>query len=99
VSNPLVGTLEGQAGAREPVWLRADDGRHLSVVWPADFTVRFEPNAVLRNEHGSVVAGAGERTRLDQVRPEEHAGTYDDPYIASGILLGGCYPFVSSNAS
>jgi len=26
-------------------------------------------------------------------RPEEHAGTFDDPYIASGLILGGCYPF------
>jgi hypothetical protein len=30
LTNPVTGILEGQAGAREPVWLRADDGRHLS---------------------------------------------------------------------
>lgn len=42
-TNPVAGILEVQAGAREPVWLRADDGRRLSVVWPAGFTVRFDP--------------------------------------------------------
>lgn len=92
--NPVVGTLEGNASdTREPVWLKTADGRRLSVVWPQGFTVRFEPDAVLYNDQGKVVARAGQRTELSQTRAEEHAGTFDDPYIASGLLLGGCYPF------
>lgn len=92
--NPVVGTLEGNASdKREPVWLKSADGRRLSVVWPQGFTVRFEPDAVLYNDQGKVVARAGQRTELSQTRAEEHAGTFDDPYIASGLLLGGCYPF------
>jgi hypothetical protein len=93
LADPLVGTFEGRAGAREPVWIRAADGRHLSVVWPEGFRVRFEPTAVLYNEQGTAVAKAGGRIVLGQIRPEDHAGTFEDPYIASGILFGRCYPF------
>jgi hypothetical protein len=92
--SPVTGTFEGQAGAREPVWIRSEVGQPLSVVWPGGFTVRFEPAAVLYNEDGKPVARAGERTELSQVRRDEHAGTYEDPYVASGILFDGCYPFV-----
>lgn len=70
----------------------ATDGLRLSVVWPQGFSVRFEPDAVLSNEQGRVVAPAGERTELIQTRADEHAGTFDDPYIA-GLILGGCSPF------
>ena len=91
--NPLSGTFEGQVNAREPVWIASDAGQRLSVVWPEGFSVKFGPAAVLYNEKGEEVARAGARTELSQVRPEEHKGTYEDPYIASGILYGGCYPF------
>jgi hypothetical protein len=94
LTHPVAGTLEGdQSDKREPVWLETADGRRLSVVWPEGFTVRFEPDAVLYNELGKVVARAGQRTELSQTSPEEHAGTFDDPYLASGLTLGGCYPY------
>jgi hypothetical protein len=92
--DPVTGTLAGQAGALEPVWIVADDGRLLSVVWPERFSVRFEPEAVLYDERGKAVAQAGGRTELSQVRWDGHAGTFEDPYIASGLLFDGCYPFL-----
>jgi hypothetical protein len=94
LTNPVSGILDGQAGARDPIWLRTPDGRQLAVVWPEGFNVRFEPAAVLRDEKGTVVALAGQRVELGQVRPESHAGSFEDPYIASGILFKRCYPFV-----
>ena len=30
---------------------------------------------------------------LAKVRWDSAAGTYADPYIASGLLFNGCYPF------
>jgi hypothetical protein len=65
-TNPVAGILEGQAGAREPVWLRADDGRHLSVVWPAGFTLRFEPDAAIYTDGSTLVGRAGDRIVLGQ---------------------------------
>lgn len=91
--NPVTGTLRGQAGGEpEPLWLEADDGRRLSVVWPGGFTLRFEPDAVLYNEHMIAVSRAGETVVLKQSPAEEHAGTFEDPHFASGLVFGGCYP-------
>jgi hypothetical protein len=92
LTNPVAGILEGQAGAREPVWLRADDGRHLSVVGPAGFTLRFEPDAAIYTDRSTLVGRAGDRIVLGQTRPEDAAGTFDDPYLASGLVFGDCYP-------
>ncbi len=95
LANPVVGTLQGNPRVpHEPVWLLTDDGRRLSVVWPEGFTVRFEPEAVLYNDQGRAVSRQGARTELSQVSPGEHAGTFDDPYIASGILFNDCYVFL-----
>ena len=92
LTNPVAGILEGQAGARDPVWLQADDGRHLSVAWPAGFTVRFEPDAAIYTDRVTLVGRAGDRIVLGQTRPGDAAGTFDDPYFASGLVFGDCYP-------
>ena len=92
LTNPVAGILEGQPGAREPVWLRADDGRHLSVVWPAGFTLRFAPDAAIYTDRATLVGRAGDRIVLGQTGPGDAAGTFDDPYFASGLVFGGCYP-------
>jgi hypothetical protein len=93
--DPLVGTLAGDPnGPGEPVWLEGVDHQRLSVIWPEGFTVRFEPMAVLYDEAGNVVSRAGQSTELDQVRADAHAGTFEDPFVASGILFNGCYSFV-----
>ena len=88
------GTLEGQAGAHEPIWLQDPNGTHLSVVWPEGFTVRFAPGAELFSDKGYAVAYAGDLVELPQVSYGQATGTYDDPYIAAGIFFGDCYNFI-----
>jgi hypothetical protein len=92
--NPVRGVFEGDpARSSQVAWLRAPDGRQLTVAWPQGFTVRFEPDAVLYDERGVAVARHGELVELSQVSVGEHAGTLLDPYIASGIVFDDCYPF------
>ena len=94
-THPVVGTVRGQADAREPIWLEAADGVHLSVAWPHGFTVSFSPTAELRDDHGAVVARDGDKITLTQTNLDEAAGTQGDPYVAKGLWLAGrCYPFV-----
>lgn len=92
--DPVRGTLRGDSASREPVWLETEDGRRLSVVRPNGFSVRFAPEAVLYNDKQLQVAMAGREIKLGQVRWDSAAGTFDDPYYASGILFDGCYPRV-----
>ena len=96
LEHPVVGTLRGDSAAPvEPIWLEGANGRRLSVVWPGGFAVRFDPTAALVNERGVVVAHAGDAVTLGQVRPDEHTGTFEDPYVASGIVFDGCYPYIA----
>ncbi len=39
-----------------------------------------------------VVGRAGDRIELSQTRPSDAAGTFDEPYFASGLVFGDCYP-------
>jgi hypothetical protein len=93
LADPVHGTLQGAAEAREPVWIETEDGRRLSGIWPPGFSVRFEPRAVLYNELGKPVAWADEPTELSQTRWDEATGTYEDPYVAHEGAYGGCYPY------
>jgi hypothetical protein len=94
-ARPVVGTLRGQADARGPIWLEAEDGVHLSVAWPDGFTVSFSPTVELRDDRGEVVARDGDQITLTQTNLDEAAGTQGDPYVAKGSWLAGrCYPFV-----
>lgn len=87
------GVLRTDPAQSDPVWLVDTNGKRLSVVWPAGFTIRFDPPpAVLLNERGEVVAADGAWVTLGHTRPSDAAGTFDDPYFASGLTLGGCYP-------
>jgi len=92
---PFAGTLRGQQGTRELVWIEGPAGEHWSIVWPAGFTVAFTPAAELRNERGDLVGRDGDAIELDQVSLGQATGTYDDPYLATGLFAGGCYLFVS----
>lgn len=93
IDDPVIGRLEGDPeDPQEPVWLSRADGTRLSIVWPAGFSVRFEPEATLYDEQGSVVARAGESVKLNQVSLTEATGSFEDPYYAAGILFDGCYP-------
>jgi len=92
VDDPVVGILDGDATLLEdPVWLRAQDGSKSSIVWPAGFTARFTPTVVLYDDRGAIVARAGDTISLQQSRSTA-AGSFDDPYYASGMLLQKCYP-------
>jgi hypothetical protein len=94
--DPVTGVLRGDPSASaQPVWLETGSGRRLSVIWPAGFSVRFEPLAELRNESGDAVARDGDRVRLSQVGAHDNAGTFEDPYIASGDVFGRCYPYIT----
>lgn len=92
--DPVHGILAGQQGAQEPAWLVTENGRPLSVVFPAGFFVRFEPMATLYSDRGDRIARAGEDVELSQTAWTDARGTYEDPYIASGVVFNGCYPFV-----
>ena len=48
---------------------------------------------VLLDPRGGVVAREGHGVQLDQTRRNEATGTWDDPYIADGLTLGGCYSY------
>lgn len=86
------GVFEGDpTRSSQAAWLRASDGRQLTVAWPEGFTVRFEPLAVLYNELGRAVVRHGVGVRLDQVNVFDHAGTLADPYLAQGLVFDGCY--------
>ncbi len=88
----VTGTLRGNPGDPELVWLVASGARRLSIVWPEGFAVTFRPNAVLYNEAGRVVARDGETVELGEAPGASAAGTPADPYYASRILFDGCYP-------
>ena len=93
-AHPVSGVLRGDPNdPQEPVWLEGQAGTRLSIVWPAGFTVTFEPDGVLRDEKAAIVARAGDRVELGQVDALAKAGTFGDPYIASGLVFNGCYVY------
>ena len=47
------------------------------------------------NELGEVVARQGQKVELSQTRWDEGAGTFENPYIAHGLVFGRCYSYVS----
>lgn len=92
--DPLVGVLRAEPpGSREPVRLEVPDGHLVSIVWPEGFRVTFEPDVVLHDPQGDIVAREGNGVKLGQTPRDEATGTWDDPYIAHGLALGDCYPY------
>jgi hypothetical protein len=82
---PFVVVLEGDPSDRAwPVWLRAEDGRRIYIVWPAGFSVRFDPDAILLDETGAPILHAGSPLRFEQGAPGPSDGTGDRPYVAAG---------------
>lgn len=92
VADPVFGHLSGTlpVEAPEAIWLETPDGSRLSIVWPEGFTLEFEPTPVVYDQTGVVVARLGDAVML-QVPRAAAAGTHDDPYFASGILLAGAF--------
>jgi hypothetical protein len=95
LTEPLSGVLRGDPSATQEKLILDVKGRRVSVVWPAGFSLRFVPQAVLFDDHGSEVGHEGGVVTLDQVAAADHAGSFEDPYIAQGSVFGGCYPFTS----
>lgn len=92
VRDPVYGHLAGALPGDGPnvFWLDAPDGSELLIVWPEGFEARFDPTLVIYDQTGGVVARAGDVVML-QVSRQDAAGTADDPYFASGILLAGSF--------
>jgi hypothetical protein len=90
----VIGRLdEGEDERPEPVWLRDASGERLSVIWPEKWHVRFQPELALSDSQGRVVATMGDEIELNASR-RDHAGTFDDPYIAQSIIgRRGCFLF------
>jgi hypothetical protein len=88
VTNPVEGTLAGDRSDPERVWLVGPSGR-ISVVWPAGYTLVFEPEAALYDGAGRIFARAGDTVDLGQVWVTSHAGTPADPYLAAGLIGAG----------
>jgi hypothetical protein len=90
VDNPVFGHLDGDPGnLQEPVWLDAPDGTRLSIVWPEGFTAVLTGGGLaITDETGAIAIRAGDAVEL-QVSRASAAGTFDDPYYASGILIAG----------
>ena len=64
--------------ATNEAWLEAEDGRHLSVVWPAEVEIR--PDGLYSRETGERMVRDGERLHLIQTESTSAAGTTADPY-------------------
>jgi hypothetical protein len=87
--DPVFGHLDGDGNIREPVWLRAPDGGHLSVVWPEGFTAVFGSGQLaVADETGFIAIQMGDAVQL-QIMRSSAEGTFDDPYYAYGILEAG----------
>ena len=90
VEDPVIGALTGDRDETpDSVWLAGTSGP-LHVIWPEGFTARFFPAAELLDARGQVVAVEGDIIEL-QVAADTAEGTVERPYMADGILLGGCY--------
>jgi hypothetical protein len=95
--DPVVGVFAGDTNAAgDRSWLVSGEGQRIYVTWPEGFTLAFEPGATLRNEEGRIVAEADTTVTLTQVNRFDHAGTPEDPYLATGIVFGGCYQRATS---
>ena len=86
---PPTGVLEGDASdPMWPVWLRAEDGSRRYVVWPRDFSVRFDPAATLLDETGKPILYAGSPLVLGSLTTDPSQGTRDRPYVAGSFMTG-----------
>ena len=87
----LIGRLDGSTDDKDLAWLVDPTGRRVAVVWPEGFSVQFSPDVALFNEQRILVAQRGTVIEMTQVGRNDHSGTDEDPYLATGLLFGGCY--------
>ena len=112
IAHPVGGRLDGSIeDSTDPVWIVAEEGARLSILWPAGFTAQFGAELTLYSETGAVVARSGDLLTFS-VERDTASGTYADPYYAAGaIFLGdfakepaaavlvGCYPLPAPSNS
>lgn len=94
--DPLRGTLtfEEVDGANAvQTWVVADEGTRHYVAWPAGFTARRNDNdeLVLVDDQGTPLFNEGDVIELPQVDVRTHAGTTEDPFVASGFFANQCW--------
>jgi hypothetical protein len=86
---PPIGVLDGDpSDPAWPVWLRADDGSRRYVVWPRDFSVRFDPDATLLDETGKPILYAGSPIAFATPTTDPAAGTKERPYVVEAFETG-----------
>jgi hypothetical protein len=86
---PPTGVLEGDPSDPEwPVWIQKDDGTRRYVVWPRDYSVRFDPDAALLDETGRPILLAGSPLDLAYLTTDPTPGTKDLPWIAESFTTG-----------
>lgn len=91
---PLRGTLSLEAVDDDvDTRVAAEDGTQYHVVWPAGFKARPDENGnlVLLDDQGTELFADGDDIELPQVDRRMHAGTVDDPFIASGLFADQCW--------
>jgi len=89
----LTGTLAGSATDPERLWLITQEGRRVSVVWPAGFEAVFSPKPRLIGRSQETFASEGDAVELRDVNPAGAQGTPSDPFIAAGHVFGDCYVY------
>ena len=85
----LVGRLHGDSQDPQLVWLVADSGTRIDILWPPGFSVRFEPRLELLDDAGQLVGISGQEIDIN-TNPSSHAGTAEDPFPANHFD-GRCY--------
>ncbi len=89
----MQGTLVFEDGDdRLESWIVADGGSRGYVVWRSGFNARrHSGDLVLIDDRGAEIFRAGDEVELPQVDVRTHAGTIEDPYVASGLFAGQCW--------
>lgn len=95
VGDPVTGRLRIDRNASPSAWLEASDGTRLEVAWPEGFVLRNEvpDGVILVTDTGVRVGAVGDLVRLSQTPKGAADGTRDDPYVAAGLVFGGCYRY------
>lgn len=87
----VFGKLQIDPADPDVAWLEANDGRHMSVLWPSGFSIQPGVPPKLLNDQGEPVAMQGQTVNLEQTNLNEADGTYEHPYVAHGLVFGICY--------
>lgn len=90
---PLRGTLQVESVDSVAETRVVDGPNSYHVVWPAGFKARPDENGnlVLIDDQGNELFANGDEIELPQVDVRTHAGTAEDPFVASGLYANQCW--------